>query len=576
VSSNPVRRHLTRCLSVVGPPQPGRVDAEILAAVVLLTAVLVIGLATVGDYGITVDEFNADDYGPKALAWYTSGFNDRSSFESVEDTLWYYGPWFHILTAFVQSFGIANPWTIRHALTFLTGLAGIAALVPIGRLAVGRWAGLVAVSLCLTTGYLYGSIFFTPIDVPFLFAMMWATLAIIVMAGRVVPSWPATISAGLLTGLAIATRSSGVITQVYVIAAIGLCALEALVRPGASRRSDLVRIGVRAVCALAIGWIAAIVLWPWLQIGNPFLQFKVAFELFANHPNSFEMSFWGMRIFTTALPWWYVPGQLVARLPEGFLLLLMIGILAGLAAAFGLLRATIAASARRGATSLRVVALFVARSRRHLLVWAGVILPAGFIIVRHSTLYDGIRHILFVIPMLAVIASAGFRRLLPVVRRLPVVSAAVAGTYFGVSIWTLAMLHPLEYVATNALAGGVAGAYERFDLDYWAIAATVALRRLESRLDYDRPERFAENPPSITICMTFRESQVAPLFRRPWRLETDPKQADFIIATERWRCAEDIVDAVLIDEVRRFDRPFAWVYARPQAQGATMENAVPH
>ncbi len=52
-------------------------------------------------------------------------------------------------------------------MTFMTGLAGLAALVPIGRLAVGRWGGLIAISLCLTTGYLYGSLFFTPIDIPF-------------------------------------------------------------------------------------------------------------------------------------------------------------------------------------------------------------------------------------------------------------------------------------------------------------------------------------------------------------------------------------------------------------------------
>src|SRR4030088_3212332 len=84
------------------------IDVEIVAAAALLSAALIIGLSTAADYGITVDEFNADDYGPKALAWYTSGFTDRAGFDTVEDTLWYYGPWFHILTAFVQSFGIAD------------------------------------------------------------------------------------------------------------------------------------------------------------------------------------------------------------------------------------------------------------------------------------------------------------------------------------------------------------------------------------------------------------------------------------------------------------------------------------
>jgi hypothetical protein len=216
---------------------------------------------------------------------------------------------------------------------------------------------------------------------------------------------------------------------------------------------------------------------------------------------------------------------------------------------------------RRGPAGLRAAVVLLAGSRRCLLVWAAVVLPLGFIMVRHSTLYDGVRHVLFVIPMLAVIAGAGFLRLLPLARRVPLIAAATGGIYVGFSIWTLAVLHPLEYVAMNVLPGGVAGAHQRFDLDYWALAATVGLRRLERRLDYQG--RFAQEPPSITICLSYREALVAPLFRRPWRLETEPKRADYIIATERWRCADDIADAVLIDEVRRFDRPFAWIYARP-------------
>jgi hypothetical protein len=64
------------------------IDTEIIATTALLSAVLVIGLATAPDYALTVDEFNTDDYGPKALAWYTSGFTDRSHFETVEFSLW--------------------------------------------------------------------------------------------------------------------------------------------------------------------------------------------------------------------------------------------------------------------------------------------------------------------------------------------------------------------------------------------------------------------------------------------------------------------------------------------------------
>jgi hypothetical protein len=123
----------------LGNRAPGAaINGEIIAAAAFLGAVLVLGFATAADYALTVDEFNTDDYGPKALAWYTSGFKDRSHFETVECSLRYYGPWFQMLTASVQSFDIADRVVVRHVLTFLVGLAGMAALLPIGRLAVGR------------------------------------------------------------------------------------------------------------------------------------------------------------------------------------------------------------------------------------------------------------------------------------------------------------------------------------------------------------------------------------------------------------------------------------------------------
>ena len=163
--------------------------------------------------------------------------------------------------------------------------------------------------------------------------------------------------------------------------------------------------------------------------------------------------------------------------------------------------------------------------------------------------------------MLAVIAGGGLRVLLPLLHRVPIVAAIVAGAYAGSVVITLAVLHPLEYVAMNALAGGTRGAYDRFELDYWSVAATEALRRLEQRLDYASSLRSVETPPSILICIPWREGMVDPILKRPWVVETDPDKADFIIATERSRCADNKpVD--LIDEVKRFDRTFAWIYAR--------------
>jgi hypothetical protein len=545
---------------------PGRwriADPEVAIGLAMICAAAVIGLVTVGDYGITVDEWNADDYGPKALAWYMSGFADRSTFDRVEDTLWYYGPWFHILVSMVQSLSISEHWTVRHAMTFLTGLGGIGLVVPTARLAVGRWAGLAALVLCLTTGYLYGSIFFTPIDVPFLLAMSAATLAIVAMAGRSVPSWRASVAAGLLTGLAIATRSSGVITHVYLIGAMVLAAVDAILSAGKATARVVGSITGRTIAALAIAWATAFALWPWLQAGNPIARFAEAFAYFANHPASWQFVSWGETVTTNRLPWSYVPSQLLARLPEGFLALLAVGLLFGTAKIVRLIVNAVRATAGGHRETVRGIVLVTTRSRQSLVVWVAALLPIAVIIVQRSTMYDGVRHVLFVIPVLAIVASYGFVQLLPVLGRMWPLATTAIGAYLGYLVLYLATLHPLEYVAFNSFIGGVHGAYHRFDMDYWAVAATVALRRLEEHIDIEQPGRFAKDPPHLLICMAWRESMVSPLYRRSWQLETDPAKADYIITTERLNCAGN-QPLQPVDQVTRFDRAFAWTYAKPE------------
>jgi hypothetical protein len=539
--------------------------AEGVVGAVLVSAALVVGLVTARDYGLTVDEFNTDDYGPKALAWYTSGFTDRSHFETVEQYLWYYGPWLHILIAFVQSFHLAHPHTVRHAMTFLVGLAGVAALIPIARLTVGRWAGPVAVGLCLMTGYLYGSLFFTPIDVPFMAAMTWATLAVLVMAQRTVPSWPATFGAGLLTGLALATRTGGIITHAYLVGVMALCGLDLLVRFGRLALRPLAQIALRTLAAMAIAWVVAIALWPWLQIGNPLKQFAIAYVHFKKLDTWFPFQHWGTTVHTNELPWHYIPGQLLARLPEGFLVLLAIGVVLALATAVLFARAVLSRFRERGVAGLAAPALAVARARGTLMLVAAVVVPPGFLIIKHSTLYDGVRHTLFVIPILAVLAGGAgvwaFARL----RRFPIAAGlvmALAFAHVAATVVTLVRLHPLEYVAMNSLAGGTSGAAGRFDLDYWSIAASVGLRRLERRLDNDTSGRFATTPPHVLVCIGNREWIADRLFRRNWRIEPDIDKADFIIDTERWPCAKDS-DVRVIDAVTRLGVTFSRTYARP-------------
>jgi hypothetical protein len=543
--------------------RPLPIPTDILAGAVVLVTALVVGLATAGDFGFTIDEFNTDDYGPKALAWYTSRFTDRSQFESVEDWLWGYGPWFQIITAFVQSLKLADPITVRHAMTFLVGLIGVAAILPIARLTVGSWAGVIAIILCLTTGYFYGHLFFTPIDVPFMAAMNGATLAIIVMAVQQVPSWSTTVAVGLATGLAIATRTAGIVTHAYLIGGMLLSALEIALTQRQSKRTMLLAIALRSLAAIAVAWITAISLWPWLQIGNPFTQFAAAYRHFWTLENVFSFPSWGQSVTTNALPWHYVPGQLLARLPEEFLLLVLIAFGIGVVATATFARKLVAGWHKDGLAGLKEPLLMLACARGTLVVVAAALVPPITVIVSGTTLYDGVRHLLFIIPMLALLAGGALLRVIDFLLAAPAMASLailLVIAHLGLTIGNLAALHPLEYIATNALAGGTQGAYGRFELDYWGAAATVAVRRLEQRLDQDGSLPYATHSPRVLVCIPWREARTSILFRRSWIVETDQSEADFIIGTERWNCGQG-KDGVLIDRVERFGRTFAWTYA---------------
>jgi hypothetical protein len=364
----------------------------------------------------------------------------------------------------------------------------------------------------------------------------------------------------LATGLAIGTRTGGIITHAYLFGAMALCGLEALALNERAARAQLWAITIRTAVVIVIAWAIAVALWPWLHIGNPLDQFRIAYVHFANISQQFGFTHWGEEVQSDALPWSYIPGQWLARLPMGFLGLLALALLFAFHRAFRFLRISLALAINQGLCGLRRPVLLLARSRRILLVWVAAFVPIGFLVIQHATLYDGVRHTLFVIPMLALLAGWAFVRFLRSLSRARIAFAVLTAAYVAGVVIDLARLHPLEYVAMNAFAGGTSKACGRFELDYWGAAATEALRRLEHRLDSG--ETFAPNPPRILICVPYREQMARPMLRRNWQLAVDTNQADFVIETERSRCAKENTKLMLIDQVARDQCPFSWTYVK--------------
>ena len=85
-----------------------------------------------------------------------------------------------------------------------------------------------------------------------------------------------------------------------------------------------------------------------------------------------------------------------------------------------------------------------------------------------STLYDGVRHLLFIYPVLVVLAASGWTAWLrshrPWVRR--GAAAMLVGGLVNVVAFDV-RFHPNETVYFNELVGGPRGAFAKYEMDYW-------------------------------------------------------------------------------------------------------------
>jgi hypothetical protein len=133
------------------------------------------------------------------------------------------------------------------------------------------------------------------------------------------------------------------------------------------------------------------------------------------------------------------------------------------------------------------------------IVYLGLfIAPIAAVIVLHSVLDHGWRHLFFVYPAFLMVAIRGWSWLwngigvFPVVRR-PLLAGATALSIAFVGIW-MWQAHPFENVYFNRLAGR--DLKNRFDLDYFGMANRQALEYIVA---HDRSEVIDVTADSFTL-----------------------------------------------------------------------------
>jgi hypothetical protein len=456
-------------------------------SVVLFAGLVLTALGTFGDYGMSWDERGHIQHGDDIVKYFQAGMTEAT----IPDHRPTFGGGYNVMAALFSNLLPHKRITSNHLFTALLGLLGLLGTWRLGRLLGGAAGGLLALLLLACLPAYYGHMFNNPKDLPFAVGYVWMLyyLCRLIQAGPRAPAglW---ITVGIALGLGMVVRIGGLLGIAYLAMILGL---QWLVFVWRERRAEpalklLAGLTVRGALVAAVAWTLMILPWPAAHRAPFTLPFE-ALSGFSQHHYQAPTLFRGEYVPSNPAPSDYLPGYFLAQLPDVLWLIL----------AFGAL----------------MLAVYLARPslRRTLYNWRGacialllfaVLFPPSYAILRKATIYDGLRHFLFVLPPLCVLAGVAASNLLRWLfeRSKPAAYAALVVLGLGMTAVVVEMvqLHPYQYVYFNPMSGGLQAAATRYETEYYAHSFKELGEKLADRLWETERDRYLNGDYSVNGC----------------------------------------------------------------------------
>jgi hypothetical protein len=509
-------------------------------------------LATFLDYGMTTDEAGLNRYGRRLVQWYaTLGQDDRAVHWADH---FYYGGVFELVNQGIERVLPLDVYETRHLTNTLFGFFGFLAAWGLGSRLAGPFGGFLATIFLVLTPSYYGHAFANPKDVPLasLYAVgAWAALR----ASDAVPriGWREGLLAGAAIGLAAGVRVAAIVLFGYA-ATLWLACLWLEARWGANGGSPwrgLRRVAVATVTAVVTGWAVMIAFWPYGQV-KPFRHPFLAWQKFSRFWETVTVLYDGRLLIAREAPREYLPRLLSLTLPEFYPLAALLGGAALLSLLVRRARWS-PTTAKRILQTTWVLSLAAA--------------PVAWVVLRHTPLYNGTRHLLFVVPPLAVVAGVSAAKFLgrPGWSLARSVGAAVLAASLLATAADMVRLHPYQYVYYNRLfAGGVAGAANRYELDYWGASFREGIEWMVAHYPEREPgEKVRVAGYSATHVPFWHYLSKTARGRRVFAVVTPEQNPHVLFATTAIREHEQVSGRVL-HVVRRLGTPLLYLFETRQ------------
>lgn len=514
----------------------------------LLALILVVAFHR--DYGVTWDDPFHAKVGALALRYFESGGVDRG-IHGYDDAR-FYGPMHDLVPALLR--GSAAPldaahFEVRHLWNGLFALALIPALLHLGRGFRASCVASLALLALIAQPRFLGDVLLNSKDVPFAVAITWFHVALLGLVRTRRPIAVEWIAFGAAFGFTLLNRP-GAFPMLLCESLVVFAARDLLSRGSVPRREpDSRGFLLGFLGALALAWCIMVLPWPSAHrepLLHPLRTMGAAIRFYTEYPVLWE----GEYRSSASLPRTYLPTMLCVTTP------LLVGFFAVVGTIFAAIRVLRRPRSRTGAHALVVLA------------W--IVVPLGAAIVTRPNVYDGIRHFLFILPAIALLAGYGAARIAATLpRRFGPLRLGVVSLTFLAPLLDVVRLHPYAYTYFNEFVGGVAGASGRYETDYFVTAYREAMDAVAAKANAEPSRRFvvmvggAES--MLDGVKAFAPANLEVRLARPDRNWPSrlPEDVDLYVGACRFRLAtEPFAEEPIVFRVEREGAVFAVIRAR--------------
>ncbi|MCL3779655.1 tetratricopeptide repeat protein [Prolixibacteraceae bacterium JC049] len=410
---------------------------------ILLAVALFLMVRLSLDAGISGDELVHKEQAVKVMDYFYSGGSDKGALHTPKTNLKYYGQSFDNLMELVSRvFQIDDIMTLRHVGNAAAGWLIILFASLIALLLSGYHAAAITVLALVFAPRFLGHSFNNLKDIPFALGST-AFAYYLIRYIKEFTQVKGSVIVGLIASIAftLSIRAGGLILFGYFGLAVGVMLL---LHP-----SELKKQAVNVGLVVLGGYFAGLLLWPYGLI-NPIVNPLKSLVVMSDYPVTIRQVFEGKVYWSDQLPWYYLIKYISITTPIAVLLGVLLFVLSSLL--------------RKVKNIDRVILGMLSFM---------IVFPLLFVIAKHSNVYGGWRHMLFVYPLIAVLCGIGWSRLMSNWARELIVSIALIGLLLNPISFT-ARSHPYQYLYFNQFVGGWENAYGNYEGDYYFHSVSAA------------------------------------------------------------------------------------------------------